>query len=381
MPENLLKKNSEKTTLSVLAGLSLTLSLAFCLNTQAPAHAASLAGLHSSIVAEGEGADTPKENTGKKKGYAEDAVKHYNRGVEFHQNGSLNQAIQEYKAAIEADGRLAEAYSNLGAVYLAQRNYAKAAEAFNKALALKPDRPTTLNGLGNALYARGQAAEAKDKWAKAIEIDPTFASAYYNLGNALESEKDDKAAITEYMKAIDANPKMADAFYRIGGILHKSKHAAQANVFLRKSMELSPNADFQRDATKMLKEQETEFTKEVSTKEVEMTVVPPAKESGSSARKTSGDAAVATAEKKTNSEKSPVKTTEKTSEKSTSDDAGSKNRFPLFRRKPKEEKKVEMFVQPPGASQDLKPSPGDGSGEAPKESSESNPPADSDSWK
>ncbi len=317
--------------------------------TVLPAQAAGLSALSVIVAAEGEadaGAEKPK-----KKGYADEAVKHYNRGVEYHQNGSLNQAIQEYKAAIEADGRLAEAYSNLGAVYLAQKSYAKAAEAFNKALALKPDRPTTLNGLGNALYARGLAAEAKDKWAKAIEIDPNFASAYYNLGNALESEKDDKAALAEYMKAIDSNAKMADAYYRIGGILHKTKHPAQANVFLKKSIELSPNADFQRDAQKMLKEQEVEFTRDTGTKEVEMTIVPNQETGKGTKKSTAGDGAVAAVEKKV-PEKAPAKVAPD------GDTPKERPRFPLFRRKAKEEKKVEMFVQPSGATQDLKPSPG-----------------------
>ncbi|MBA3859229.1 MAG: hypothetical protein C0507_20175 [Cyanobacteria bacterium PR.3.49] len=312
--------------------------------------------------ADGEGEDASKP---KKKGYAEEAVKHYNRGVEFHQNGDLNQAIKAYKEAILADGRLAEAYSNLGAVYLAQKSYDKAAEAFSKALALKPDRPTTLNGLGNALYARGKAAEAKDKWAKAIEIDPNFASAYYNMGNALESEKDDKAAIGEYMKAIGANPKMADAYYRIGGILHKTKHPAQANVFLKKSMELAPNADFQRDAVKMIKEEETEFTREVDSAQVETTASPASKETGT-AKKTASDSAVAAAEKKT---------TSTAPDKVTPDGKDKAPRFPLFKRKAKEEKKVEMFVQPPSATQDLKPSPADNP--APESETQSS----SDAWK
>lgn len=319
-------------------------------------------------AAEGEAdaaADAPKT---KKKQYADEAVKHYNRGVEFHQNGSLNQAIQEYKAAIEADGRLAEAYSNLGAVYLAQKSYTKAAEAFNKALALKPDKPTTLNGLGNALYARGQAAEAKDKWAKAIEIDPKFASAYYNMGNALESEKDEKAALGEYMKAIEVSPKMADAYYRIGGILHKTKHIAQANVFLKRSLELSPNAEFLRDAQKMIKEEELEFSRDTSSKEVEMTIVPPAKDGATAAKKNgSGDSAVAAVEKKAVSNKT---------------DSGApkdKPRFPLFRRKAKEEKKVEMFVQPPGSGSDLKPSPTDTPAEKPAPDSDSK--NSTDTWK
>lgn len=342
--------------------------LLFC--SANPAQAGSFAALHwPSTAAAGEAdADAPAEKP-KKKQYAEDAVKHYNRGVEFHQNGSLNQAIQEYKAAIVADGRLAEAYSNLGAVYLAQKSYDKAAEAFNKALALKPDKPTTLNGLGNALYARGKAAEAKDKWAKAVEIDPSFGSAYYNMGNALESEKDDKAALAEYMKAIEANPKvtMPDAYYRIGGILHKTKHLAQSNVFLKRSLELAPSSDFVRDAQKMLKEQETEFTREAANKELEMTVVQPSKENRTTAKK-SGDGTVAAVEKKPPAEKAAE-------EKPSSDTGTGKPRFPLFRRKAKEEKKVEMFVQPPGSGDDLKPSPED-SGSKDNESQTSN-----DAWK
>jgi tetratricopeptide (TPR) repeat protein len=338
--------------------------------TAIPAQAAHFASLHApAVAAEGEAdADAPAEKP-KKKQYAEEAVKHYNRGVEFHQNGSLNQAIQEYKAAIVADGRLAEAYSNLGAVYLAQKSYDKAAEAFNKALALKPDKPTTLNGLGNALYARGKAAEAKDKWAKAVEIDPTFASAYYNMGNALESEKDEKAALAEYMKAIEANPKvsMPDAYYRIGGILHKTKHLAQSHVFLKKSLELAPNSDFVRDAQKMLKEQETEFTREAATKEVEMTVLPPTKESGTTTKKT-GDSAVAAVEKKSTADKSAA-------DKGATDSGAQRPRFPMFRRKAKEEKKVEMFVQPPGSADDLKPSPSEGG------STDNNSQTSNDAWK
>jgi tetratricopeptide (TPR) repeat protein len=337
--------------------------------TANPAQAVNFTALHSLSVAEGEAEGDAAAEKPKKKQYAEDAVKHYNRGVEFHQNGSLNQAIQEYKAAILADGRLAEAYSNLGAVYLAQKSYEKAAEAFNKALALKPDKPTTLNGLGNALYARGKAAEAKDKWAKAVEIDPSFASAYYNMGNALESEKDEKAALAEYMKAIEADPKkaMPDAYYRIGGILHKTKHLAQSRVFLKKSLEMAPNSDFVRDAQKMLKEQETEFTRETTSREVEMSAVPPSKETGTTTKKT-GESAVAAVEKKPAADRS-------TADKTNADSGGAKPRFPLFKRKPKEEKKVEMFVQPPGSSEDLKPSPADGG------SSDSGSQTNNDAWK
>ena len=193
--------------------------------------------------------------------YNEQAVKHYNRGVELHQSGFLNQAIAEYKAAIEADGRMEEAQSNLGVIYAAQRNYPRAKDAFLTALSLKPNRPTTLNGLGTVLYAQGHIDEAKEKWEKAISIDPTFASAYYNLGNAYESEKNLPKAVNCYSKAISASSNMADAYYRIGAIYNKQHHNAQASALLRKAVELAPDSDFVREANRIEGNLENDFAK------------------------------------------------------------------------------------------------------------------------
>jgi tetratricopeptide (TPR) repeat protein len=211
-----------------------------------------------------------------KRPYAEAAVKHYNRGVELHQSGFLNQAITEYRSAIEAEPRMEEAHSNLGLIYAAQRNYTKAIEAFNKALSLKPARPKTLNGLGTVLYARGKVQEAMEKWKQAIAIDPQFASAYYNMGNALESEKDYPGALDAYVKAIRIDPSMADAYYRIGTIFNKEKHAAQASVLLAKAVELSPDAEFARDAKRQLDGLKNQFAREATEEpEVQMNVMPP----------------------------------------------------------------------------------------------------------
>ncbi|MBI4534612.1 MAG: tetratricopeptide repeat protein, partial [Candidatus Melainabacteria bacterium] len=210
------------------------------------------------------------------KPYSDDAVRHYNRGVELHQSGFLNQAISEYKAAIDADNRMEEAYSNLGLIYAAQRNYSKAIEAFNKALSLKPARPTTLNGLGTVLYAKGRLSEAMEKWKQAIAIDPQFASAYFNMGNALENEKNFQSAVDAYLKATKINPGMADAYYRIGTIFNKDKHLAQASVLLSRAIELSPDADFAHDAKKQLAQLESEFAhSETEDPDVKMNIMPP----------------------------------------------------------------------------------------------------------
>lgn len=197
-----------------------------------------------------------------KKGYSAEAVKHYNTGLKLHQSGYLQKAIEEYKQAIAADDSLEQAYSNLGLIYISQKSYALAQEAFDKALRLKPNRPTSLNGLASVLYARGQTAPAIEKWQKAVEVDPRFASAYFNMGTALEAQKKTQEALKVYFKAVSIAPDMADAFYHMGNLFNKEKHPAQALILLRRSVDLAPESEFARDARKQIASIETQFAKE-----------------------------------------------------------------------------------------------------------------------
>jgi tetratricopeptide (TPR) repeat protein len=190
-------------------------------------------------------------NPAEKKPYAKEAVEHYNRGLDLQQSGFINQALAEYKSAIDADARMDEAYSNLGVIYAAQHSYAKAKDAFTEALKLKPNRPTTLNGLGTVLYAQKKFDEAKDMWLRAVTIDPNFASAYYNIGNAYESENKPEQAKKAFLQAIGVNPSMADAYYRLGVIMYKQHHYPQAGAMLRRAMLFGPEGEFITDAKRM----------------------------------------------------------------------------------------------------------------------------------
>lgn len=194
--------------------------------------------------------------------YNEEAIKHFNKGHELQNSGFLNQAITEYQAAIAAEPRLEEAFSNLGILYTRQKSYNKAGESFQKALALRPDRPTSMNGYGTVLYARGKSEEAKQLWKKAISLDPKFGAAYFNLGNALENEHKPLEAIEQYAKAISIDPNDGDAFYRIGVLYQKSQHQAQARVMFAKAILLGRDAEYIRDAKKQLAQLDAAFAKD-----------------------------------------------------------------------------------------------------------------------
>ncbi len=205
------------------------------------------------------------------------AVRDYNQGVELQQQGFLNQAIQKYKSAIDADDRLEQAFCNLGLIYIAQRNFAKASDAFKKAIVLKPSNPFSLNGMGSVLYSKGKVTEAMEKWQKAIEVDQNFYSAYFNMANAWKNEKDLQKALENYVMTIKTNPNMADAYYEVGLIFAKQKHSAQAMCMLNKAMQLQPDGEFVAEAKKQVSALDGLMGKDdPADGEVKMNIVAPA---------------------------------------------------------------------------------------------------------
>ncbi len=283
--------------------------------------------------------------------YSPDAVKHYNRAVELHQSGFLNQAIDEYKEALASDPRIEQAWSNLGGIYAAQRNYTKAIDALQKALDIKPDRPTTLNALATVLYARGKIEDAKQKWSQAVQIDPNFAAAYYNMGNALESEKKPGEAISSYAKAIEVNPGMADAYYRIGALFFKEKHYAQSQTLLNKAVKIAPTGDFVKEAKKELATIGTDLSSEshsgavnrdLVNRDVKMNIVAPVSAPGpEAAQAATKDSDSATAP---NAAQTAASKDESNSSASGDDDSGAKK----HKSKHKSKDHTHMFItQPP----------------------------------
>jgi tetratricopeptide (TPR) repeat protein len=112
--------------------------------------------------------------SGKTKPYAKDAVQHYNEAVRLHESGFASQAISEYRAALEADNRMEEAWSNLGVIYFWEKKYQEASDAIQKAIALNPRRALNFNSYGEVLNSMGKTKEARQAWQHALLLDPTI---------------------------------------------------------------------------------------------------------------------------------------------------------------------------------------------------------------
>jgi tetratricopeptide (TPR) repeat protein len=109
--------------------------------------------------------------------------------------------------------KLGEAYDTAG------RND-DAAQAYQQAIAAKPDVPGYYNNLGNVLARSGKIDEAKAAYTKSAQLDPVnAATAWRNFGISLYNANRLADAIEPLQKATELDPKSAQAWYLLGASL------------------------------------------------------------------------------------------------------------------------------------------------------------------
>jgi len=135
-----------------------------------------------------------------------------------------NQAAAEFqqaqKALGEKDANQALVWGNLGQAYdIAGRND-EAVQAYQQAIAAKPDDAGYYNNLGNVLAKAGKLDDARNAYTKSAELDPPHAAmAWRNFGITLYNAGKLKDAVEPLKKAADIDPKSAQTWYLLGASL------------------------------------------------------------------------------------------------------------------------------------------------------------------
>ena len=91
------------------------------------------------------------------------AQKHYKRGFEFHNQGSLDQAIEEYQKALKLNPSYAEAYMNLGGIYVSKKDYDQAIQQFKKVVELNYFNAKAHYNLGMVYVYNGEKEKAEEE--------------------------------------------------------------------------------------------------------------------------------------------------------------------------------------------------------------------------
>ncbi|MGD0437550.1 MAG: carboxypeptidase regulatory-like domain-containing protein [Bryobacteraceae bacterium] len=141
------------------------------------------------------------------------ASKNYDAAVDAFQKGAELDATQHVIFANLADAYVGLAQTKTGADQQAALD--KSLDAFQKAIALKPDDPAYHNNYALALARDKKFDDAQTELNKAAQLDPPNAGKYYyNLGALLVNSGQTAASEQAFKKAIEANPDYADAQFQ-----------------------------------------------------------------------------------------------------------------------------------------------------------------------
>lgn len=144
------------------------------------------------------------------------------------------QAAKNYDAAIDAFtkaseldpnqhvvwGNMADSYAARAATKTgdaAAADYTKSAEAYQKAITIKPDDAAYHNNYALVLAKNKKFDEAQAELTKAAQLDPQQAGKYYfNLGAVYVNTGQNDPAADAFRKALEADPNYAEAYYQLG---------------------------------------------------------------------------------------------------------------------------------------------------------------------
>lgn len=127
--------------------------------------------------------------------------------VDHHRNGDLDMARKLYRAYLTRQPKDAAMWSNLGALFRAEKNYELSAACQHKALHADPNAESVLNNAANAMFDAGYAQKALDLRRKALKANPNSSENWSTLGKYLRALGQHDDARVELEKAVKIFPE------------------------------------------------------------------------------------------------------------------------------------------------------------------------------
>lgn len=165
------------------------------------------------------------------------------------EQGDAKGAIQAYQQALALKPDAASAHFNMGNAYAELKQTDMAIDCYARALQIKPGFADALFAMGVELEAKGQLPQAIEKYRSALEIEPERLEILSNLADVLLQTGAWDEADSTYQHALRINPKHDDLWYKRAVALH-DKHLRlkldplllnEAENCLRKAISINPS--------------------------------------------------------------------------------------------------------------------------------------------
>lgn len=134
-------------------------------------------------------------------------------------NAELAARIAQSQAAVLANPKNHDAWVSLGNDFFDSQQFQKSIDAYDKALALKPNDPNVLTDQGVMFRSLGQFEKALANFQKANKLDPNHVQSLFNIG-------------VVYAQDMQKPAEAAKAWNKVLTLAPNSSQAAQARQML-----------------------------------------------------------------------------------------------------------------------------------------------------
>jgi Tfp pilus assembly protein PilF len=170
------------------------------------------------------------------------ANSHNNRGMVLMGQAKYDEAIGEFKQALDSSEDLAIARINIARAHYKKKDYAAAVASLEEFLAIQPRSKEAENLLGNIAMEQGRLPEAEGHFRRALEYEPNFTDARNSLGILHDRLGRTQEAIREFRRVIEIDPEYAEAYNNIGVIYKKQGKIDEAVAIFKKA--IAADAEF-----------------------------------------------------------------------------------------------------------------------------------------
>ncbi len=164
-----------------------------------------------------------------------------NLGVQFDQTNRPQEALDDYRQALQLKPDYAEAHFNLANALGRAGQPAEAIEHYRQALHYRPNYAEAHNNLGVSFLGAGQTQEALEHFQRALQSRPDYAKAHHNLGNALIALNQPQEALQQFEQALRLEPDDAEAQYNLGFLLAQSGRLQEAIEHYQRALHFKPD--------------------------------------------------------------------------------------------------------------------------------------------
>jgi tetratricopeptide (TPR) repeat protein len=132
-------------------------------------------------------------------------------------------------------------YDLLGRIYFNAYNFAKAKEAYDKAISINPKDITAIEGIGNLHYILHNYKNAEENYEQALKYSKNSDKLLLKIANCKRDMSEDQQALEKYYQVLKIDPDNYLAIYNIADLEGKLDNNATQKDIYKKILSINPN--------------------------------------------------------------------------------------------------------------------------------------------